>query len=161
MTSEIKQRIVYQLVRTDKPENGTDIYVGSTSRSLKWRLQVHRAYAKVSSSILHTRMVEVGIYNWKIVPLLVHICDQKAIRDFEKSWIGILNPDLNTYSPINTTNKWNNGKGKEIKRKHHYDSIENKRYYCDICDKAFGYSTGLRSHLKTLKHSYAYMNSVD
>ena len=63
MTFEIKQRTVYQIVRTDKPENGTDTYIGSTSRTLKERLWDHRSAAKVENSKLYKRMLEIGIYN--------------------------------------------------------------------------------------------------
>ena len=60
---EIKQRTVYQLVRTDKPDDGTDIYVGSTSEPLKARLQKHRSYVGICNSKLYLRMQEVGKYN--------------------------------------------------------------------------------------------------
>ena len=40
--NEIKNRTVYMLCRTDKTEDdGTDIYVGSTSKSLEKRLCEH------------------------------------------------------------------------------------------------------------------------
>ena len=161
MTTEIKPRIVYKLVRTDKPEDGTDVYVGSTSKSLKLRLQQHRKDSKRCKNKLYTRIKEVGVDNWGILPLLIHVCNQEEIREFERCWIALLSPDLNTYSPLDTNNKWDHIGLKELKRKHYYDSIKSKRYYCDICDKAFGNITNLERHLKTLKHSYAYMDSVD
>ena len=43
---EIKNRIVYVLCRTDKPEDGSDIYIGSTSQPLKERLRCHRKNAR-------------------------------------------------------------------------------------------------------------------
>ena len=163
MSSEIKERTVYQLVRTDKPDDGTDIYVDSTSQPLKKRLQRHRTYVRISDSKLHTRMREVGIDKWKIIPLLTYPCDKKTICEFEKEWMKVLNADLNTVSPLGTSSKckWYNEKGKGLMRKYYLDSIESKRYYCDICDKPFGFSYDLRKHLNSLKHSYAYLNSVD
>ena len=141
------------------------MYVGSTSLSLKKRLSDHRAGAKIENSKLYKRMLEIGIYNWKIVPLLTYSCDQETIKAFERQWVELLNADLNVFSPIGSTNKWvnkwNNGIGKEIKKEHYCVSLETKRYYCDVCDMAFGYNNHLKRHLKSLKHSYAYMNSVD
>ena len=161
MTSEIKQRTVYQIVRTDKPNDGTDIYVGSTSLSLKKRLSVHRYHAKVCNGKLYTRMQEVGIYNWEIIPLLTYSCDKKTIRGFEQQWVELLKSDLNMISSSDTGNKWNHIGLNELKRKHYLNNIETKRYYCDVCNKAFYHSEALRRHLNTLKHSYAYMGSVD
>ena len=98
--SEIKPRTVYLLKRTDKPYDCTDIYVGSTSQSLKRRLGEHRYKAKVFSSKLYTRMQEVGIDKWEILPLLVYVCNKKKIRKFEEEWIKVLNVDLNVYSSL-------------------------------------------------------------
>ena len=114
--SEIKQRTVYLLKRTDKPDDGTDIYVGSTSQALKKRLWSHKHYTKIVNSKLYVRMKEVGINNWRIIPLLTYLCDQKTILEFEKSWVELLNPDLNTYSPLDTTKKWRNNSLKELKK---------------------------------------------
>ena len=64
MTSEIKQRFVYVLTRTNKADDDdTDIYVGSTSLSLRQRLWMHRSDVKRSNSKLYERMRTVGIYN--------------------------------------------------------------------------------------------------
>ena len=158
MTSEIKPRVVYKLVRTDKPEDGTDVYVGSTSLSLKVRLQRHKAASSVRNNKVYTRMREVGTNNWEILTLLVHICDRKTIQEFEKHWVELLKPDLNTYSPSDDNHNAN--KVKAIIKCYH-NSIENKTYYCNICDIAFGFKHNLKRHLKTLKHSNNYMNSVD
>lgn len=72
--NEIKPRTVYLLKRTDKPDDGTEIYVGSTSKTLKQRLKDHRGETqrkrKVNKSKLYTRMLEVGVNNWEIVLLL-------------------------------------------------------------------------------------------
>ena len=153
MTSEIKQRTVYQIVRTDKPEDGTDIYVGSTSLSLKLRLQLHKTAAKrCNNNKFHTKMAEVGIYNWEIVPLVIHQCDQKEIRTLEWSWVELLKPDLNTYSPLDTDNKWNHNEKKEQKKEHYYKNIKSKRYYCEICDKAWGSNDDLKKHFNSKKH---------
>ena len=43
---DIKCRTVYLMRRTDKKDDGTDIYVGSTSRNLRERMWNHRCDAK-------------------------------------------------------------------------------------------------------------------
>ena len=96
-----------------------------------------------------------------MIPLITYPCDQKTIREFEKKWVEVLNADLNACSPLNAVNRWNNGKGKEVKRKLYYSNIQNKVFYCDICDKSFGWKSNLQKHLNTLSHSYAYLNSID
>ena len=161
MSSEIKQRTVYKLVRTDKPEDGTDIYVGSTSLSLKKRLQLHKHDVKRCTYKFHTRMSEVGTDKWKILPLLTYSCDQGTIKAFEQQWIETVNADLDTFSPLDTDNKWNHIGKKEYKRSHYYSNIERKKYYCDVCDMSFGYNNGLQRHLKSSKHFWKYIYSVD
>ena len=147
MTSE-----VYKLVRTDVPEDGTDVYVGSTSLSLKTRLRCHRGAAKVQSNKLYTRMYEVGPENWEILPLAICPCTEDEIRTLERQWVELVRPDLNTVSPVDIDNKWSHIELKEQKKKHYYDSIESKRYFCDCCDKAFGYSSDLKRHYNSEKH---------
>ena len=149
MASGIKPRAVYKLVRTDKPEDdGTDVYVGSTSQSFKKRLEDHKGAAKLSDSKLYTRMREVGIYNWRILPLVVCPCDQDEIQTLERQWVEILNADLNVILPF----KENNERNRERAKNHYYDSIESKRYFCNVCDKAFGKLCHLKTHFKTEKH---------
>ena len=101
-SNEIKLRTVYKLVRTDKPEDGTDVYVGSTSLTLKKRLRIHRYDAKRKCSKLYTKMNDVGIYSWKIIPLLTFSCNQKTIREFERRWCETIGADLNMISAIIT-----------------------------------------------------------
>ena len=108
MTDKIKQRTVYMLCRTDKTEDdGTDVYVGSTSCPLSRRLAHHKYNAGnpsrlkyYGSSKLYRRMREVGVQRWKIVPLLTFSCDQKTIFEFEREWVKALNANLNTVSPV-------------------------------------------------------------
>ena len=158
MSDGIKSRTVYLLKRTDKEDDGADIYVGITSLSLPQRLTNHRQHSKISNSRLYKRMDEVGLQKWEIVPLVVvPSCGKIEILNFEKSWIGLLNPDLNINSPI----KENDEKARERVKKHYSNNLESKKNFCSVCDKAFGYSGDLKRHLKSLKHSYNYMNSVD
>ena len=158
MTSEIKQRTVYQIVRTDKPDDGTDVYVGSTSQSLRKRLWVHRAYTKISNSKFYTRMREVGIYNWKIKPLLTFACNQKTIREFEKTWVVALNADLNTFSSF--ANNYET-RCRQTDMKLFHRNIRDKVHHCNIYDMSFGWKIHLKQHLKSSRHFWNYIYSVD
>ena len=60
MSTEVKQRTVYLLKRTGKSDNGTDIYMGSTCKSLNKRLSNHLFNIKRSESKLYKMMKEVG-----------------------------------------------------------------------------------------------------
>ena len=46
-------------------------------------------------------------------------------------------------------------------RKYREFNVQNKTHHCGICDHSFGYKKDLEKHLGALKHSNAYMNSVD
>ena len=156
--NEIKVRKVYLLERTNKFfDDGTDVYVGSTSGPLRKRLSEHRRHSRVCDSKLYTRMKETGISNWKIKPLSIHKCNKEEIRGYEKIQIEKLKPDLNKNIPL----RENNEKNRESSRKHYFKSLEENRYHCDACDKSFGSLENLKKHLNSLKHSYAYMNSLD
>ena len=107
MSDEIKNRTVYMLCRKDKEEDGADFYIGSTSRPLKERLWGHRSDAQNGGSKLYKRMREIGLQNWKIIPLLTFACDKKTILEFEKQWIDLIGADLNMISPITDQKEYN------------------------------------------------------
>ena len=156
--TEIKQRVVYLMQRTDKSYDGTDIYVGSTSKSLRERLRKHRYVSKLYNSKLYTRMQEVGAKNWGITVLETSpLCDKKEIFVLEKKWIEKLKPGLNTHFPV----RENNEKNRESARKHKLKSLEEKRYHCSVCEKSFRSNWDLQNHLKTSKHFWKYIYSVD
>ena len=107
MADGIKNRTVYMLCRKDKEEDGTDIYIGSTARPLGERFREHKKRTRKFKMLgysednkLFTRMDDVGLMNWKMVPLLTFACDQKTIFEFEKQWIDLIGADLNMVSPI-------------------------------------------------------------
>ena len=158
MSGEIKPRTVYLLKRTDKEDDGADIYVGSTSLPLPEKLGAHKRHSKIGSSKLYRRMDEVGPKKWEIIPLVVvPSCSKIEILNFEKSWIALLNPGLNINLPI----RGGNEKAREDRKKHYYNSLESSRYFCSVCERAFGHSYNLKRHLKSLSHSNAWLNSVD
>ena len=118
---KLTPRTVYLLKRTDKKYNGTDIYVGSTSLPLPIRLSIHRSQSKVCSSKLYRRMDEVRPQKREIVPLVVvPSCGKIEILNFEKSWVALLNPDLNMLSPI----QGNNERKRERARRRYLNSLE-------------------------------------
>ena len=103
---KVKNRTVYLLRWTDKPDDWTDVYVGSTSQPLNYRLCCHKYSAKnflrrgYTENNLYTRMSRVGVQNWKVIPLLTFACDINKICEFEKAWVAVLNANLNTNSPV-------------------------------------------------------------
>ena len=48
------------------------------------------------------QMLEVGLENWEIVPLLTLECTQDEIHAFERKWADLLEADLNSISLITT-----------------------------------------------------------
>ena len=46
---------------------------------------------------LFTRMCDVGIRDWCIIPLVTLACDKKTIFECEKQWIGLISADLKCY----------------------------------------------------------------
>ena len=159
--AEIKPRTVYLMQRTDKIYDGTEIYVGSTSKTLRRRLFDHRGEALRiynESNKLYTRMQEVGVYNWEITLLETNpLCDKREIFILEKKWIEKLKPNLNMRFPI----RENNEKSRERARNYILKNLEEKRYHCNLCEKTFEHSGNLKRHLKTSKHFWKYIYSVD
>ena len=179
MSEEIKQRIVYVLTRKDKADDdGTDIYVGSTSLPLERRLYLHRQAAVIpgnGNNRLYKRMNGIGLDNWKVLPLLSRMCGIKTIREIERKWIRILSADLNSYLPIREEKMfkeymvnyyvgyYKDNKGVILQQHAAYrEKIKDfKRFYCGVCDIAYGSKRDLGRHFDTLKHSYNYLNSLD
>ena len=102
--NEIRTRTVYCLTK-QTPDENYDVYVGSTSKSVGERLRLHKSSAKQKQKEnfkIYQRMNEVGLDNWKIVPLLTLKCTQNEIRAFERSWFEVLEADLNLISTLTT-----------------------------------------------------------
>ena len=100
--NEIKTRTVYCLTKLIPDEN-YDVYVGSTSMSLEKRLSSQKSNAKQKRCVnikIYQRMNEVGLNNWKIVPLLTLECTRDEICSFERKWCEVLEADLNMRLPI-------------------------------------------------------------
>ena len=189
-TSEIKLRTVYLMKRTDKEDDdGKDLYVGSTSKPLRVWLWYHRGSSKTKrdcNNRLYTKMREVGLDNWEMVPLLSFTCDRKTILKFEKEWCYALNADLNTLPPFlgfnskkeydanyRRVNKetikqkkseyYKVNKERISQRRTNYNETQkqNKLHYCEVCEKSFLSNRDLKRHFDSLKHQYAYLNSLD
>ena len=179
MDNDIKPRTVYLLRRSDRPDNGDDRYVGSTSMKIMERLWCHRNGArdltKYKNTKVYTRMREIGVNNWVIIPLLTFSCDKKTILEFEREWCNLLNANLNMKLAINTEEEkkehksrayakyYASTKGKIIQRGAEYQKLNkhNKVFHCNVCEKSFGSGWLLRRHFGSLKHQYTYLNSLD
>ena len=105
MSGGIKNRTVYMLCRTD---GGNDIYIGSTSCPLGKRFSHYNQNAGNPSRLkyhggskLYKKMREVGVHNFKIVPLLTFACNRDTIVAFEEQWVEATGANLNTISPVN------------------------------------------------------------
>lgn len=158
MASEVRQRVVYLLKRTDKPYDTTDIYVGSTSLTLKQRLRVHRRDALSPGYInnrLYIKMLE-ELDNWEVLPLLMLTCDKKTIRGFEREWCKALSADLNMRSAINESDK-----KREYDSKYYRLRKNSNVHHYDVCNKSFRRNLHLQNHLHSIKHGYAYLHSLD
>ena len=156
--NEVKRRTVYLLCHKGL-DFGRDVYVGSTSQTLAKRLREHKCDSKRrgnEESKSYTRMMEIGLSNWTVRPLLTLECTQDVIRGFERMWCKILRSDLNTNSPIQDDKRERDRMVKFYKR-----NLAEKKCYCDVCDKAFPCNWGLNQHKDSLKHQYAYLNSLD
>ena len=164
MSGEIKNRTVYMLCRTHKPEDGTDIYIGSTSQSLPQRFSQHKQDTGNPSRLkyhgggsrLYQRMREVGVHNFKIVPLLTFACNRDTIFEFEREWVKAIGANLNTFSPISE-----DVAGREYQRRYGKKNKEKRRYCCALCNLTSKSKYNLERHFDTLKHSYAWLNSLD
>ena len=169
MSDEIKERTVYMLCRVDKTtgDDGKDVYVGSTSPPLCQRFAEHKHDAGTpfrtpsrlkyyGGSKLYKKMREVGVQNWKIVPLLTFACNRETICGFEYQWVKALGANLNTFSPIDE-----NLDRRRNKIKYHKKNKEGKRFYCGVCDLAVMDKFNLDRHFDTLKHFMKWVWDVD
>ena len=160
MSGEIRNRTVYMLYRTD---GGNDVYIGSTSYPLGKRFSHHKQNAGnpsrleyYGSSKLYQKMREIGVCNWKIVPLLTFACNRETICEFEQEWVNATGANLNMASPVNEdVNK------KEYNRRYYKKNKGTQRFHCNVCNVTCRDNSGLKKHLGTLKHSYAWLNSLD
>ena len=157
---EVKKRTVYVLSQKTPDEN-YDMYVGSTSRTMLERLAEHKSESKRRKNSarikLYKRMTEVGLEEWKITPLFQNTCAKDEIRKFEKNWLEILDADLNTITPFSKYNVKNREIASIIKKR----NVDEKKYFCDVCEKAFQSNWHLNQHKDSLKHQYAYLDTID
>ena len=111
----------------------TDIYVSSTSKKPSYRLHDHKLKASTRNSSFYKRMREVGVKNWRMIPLITFFCDQKTIFEFENTWICALNADLNEHKAFRTNEEKFEQKRKATRkyREGNKEKINSKcREYC-------------------------------
>ena len=153
---EVKKRTVYVLSKKIPDENN-DTYVGSTSKPMNERLSTHKhcsLRACNEKNKLYVRISQVGIENWKITPIFEKTCSKDEVLKLEKDWVKVLNANPNSYSPY--ANVRNTSTLKTQKR-----NVDKKKYFCNFCEKAFQSPSRLKQHFSSLKHQYAYFNSLD
>jgi hypothetical protein len=138
---------IYKIFWSDDPDN---FYIGSTSRTLSWRMAEHRRDAKNGSDRNIYKMIREKGYNFEyelIATKIVAITDQK--RALEQKYIRKLKPPLNMCKSYLT---------KEEKRTYMetyrktYDRTKEKAKaagYCYECKKHFA---RLDRHEKLQKH---------
>ena len=159
--AEVKKRTVYCLTKKVSDEN-YDVYVRSTSIPLSRRLRILKCSCQqgfCGDNKLFARMREVGVENWTITALFQKTCTKDEIRRYEGRWVDILEADLNTFLPINESDHQKSTNAKH--RRHRMRNVVEKKYFCEVCEKAFQEKWSLTQHENSLKHQYAYLNSLD
>ena len=156
----MRKRTVYVLCH-EGSDIGRDVYVGSTSQKLSKRLSEHKYDChcynkKIYEDKLLVWMFQVGVENWMIRPLLTLECSKEVIREFELVWINILKCDLNMISPIQD-DKNEKDRVLRIEEK----NVDEKKYFCNVCEKAFRSNWKLKRHKSTFKHSNKFFNTPD
>ena len=84
-------------------------------------------------------------------------CGKDEIRKCENKWVEILDANLNTISPFLENNEKNNERVVRTQKR----NVDEKKYFCSFCEKAFQSNWHLNQHQDTLKHQFTYLNSLD
>jgi len=163
---------IYRLVN----DIDTEIYIGSTCKSLAVRKAKHKYCAKQNiHQNVYSHLNQVGWDNVHIILIENYPCDNiDQLRARERYWIEELKPSLNKKLPLRTDKEWraqnidkvkqndhqyyleNKNTIKERAKQYHEENIEKiKEYYkqkvkCECgCDVLKSYMT---RHIKTRKH---------
>ncbi len=130
---------VYELVNQNDP---TEIYVGSTVRSLQIRLYGHRAdMEKGGCSNLYCRMRELGFDQFSIKLIEAWPCTSRTeLRKREQHWITQLKPSLNEKRALITKGdrKKDNNEGCKLYYQTNKDALKARKaekINCEKCDK--------------------------
>ena len=97
-------------------------------------------------------MREVGVHNWKIVPLITYACNRETICEFEQEWVKATGANLNTFSPVTDD---------LVKRGYNKKNKETKRYYCKLCGIVRKDNYNLKRHFDTYKHFMNWVWDID
>ena len=143
------------------PDENDDVYIGSTTMSMKSGMSMHKYDCQnekfYGTSKLYVRMRQVGLEKWGITPLFEKTCKKDEIRKLEKKWVEFLDADLNMISPFLDDNVLERKRVAIIQKR----NVNEKKYFCEFCEKAFQSNYLLTRHKDSLKHQYAYLNSLD
>lgn len=94
---------IYKIVNSQN----TEIYIGSTVRTLAQRMALHRAGARKTSQVfgMQDYMAKMGIDKFRIVLLESFPCANKdELRAREQYHIDLLKPSLNTRNALQLKN---------------------------------------------------------
>lgn len=158
---------IYKLVNDVNDE----IYVGSTTQTLKQRLNTHKGLSKIHPNRhVYSKLNEVGWKNVHII-LLEEVESSNAYQllERERYWYDLLRPTLNKNCPNRSKQEWYNDHPDYDKqyRIDHADAIKQYRLdhalkisnwfksekHCSVCDCSIT-RRNYASHLKSKKHLY-------
>ena len=158
------------------------LYIGSTTLTLRARLQCHRSLAKTRNPRVYAHLNEIGWNNVDIELLEPYPCKSKeelCIR--EQHYIELLNPELNTRRAVGgpcehgrqkyqckecggsgicehgrQKNQCKECGGSAIcehgGHKYQCKKCNGDKYHCDVCDQNFCSNYTLKRHITTNSH---------
>ena len=124
---DYSQSSIYKICCNDL--NVEDIYIGSTC-NLKQRIMNHKN--KYNSKCRNYRVYNFirdygGFENWSFIELEnVNVENVKDLRIYERKWIDLLKPSLNTQLPTRTKHEYYKDNAEKIKKNVKQYSIDNK-----------------------------------
>ena len=146
-----------------------DRYIGSCwdlhTRNRKHRSRCHNDKSKEYNAPVYKFIRDNGGYdNWYMVTLDCVDCEDHELVEYEQHYIDIhggIDFLLNHINAVRDKAR----KSLQDKKRHQRD-IENKRFYCECCDKAFRETYGLQRHFKTEIHkqtqqTYDFLGEID
>ena len=140
---------IYKLICTAEGHEDA-VYVGSTFKLLRERMNRHRAASARSWSMktpVYQLMRAVGKDKFKIELLENYPCQSKAeLLEREQYWMTELKPSLNVISAHIS---------KERKAAYNKEWREKQKamgFPCEVCQQSFTQAGGLKRHLTTKKH---------
>lgn len=138
----------------------SQIYIGSTTKSIECRLKQHISASKIDSNRrLYRHCLKIGWDHIKIEQLDIYdrlTSVYQSLYDLEESYIREYEPELNSQIPNRSTKEWYNDNKEVILKKRAEYVIKNYDYIHmdNICDKCGGCYTNVNKskHNTSKKH---------